>query len=852
SVFKNHFGGGKNIVPILMSVFFSFYLFLFLFCFVFFFFLRNHFCSTDVPKVQIGKIIFHCFFSFVFVLLLLFCCCCVCFCPRGHTSFCLIDVPQDIRNKQRFFVCTVSFTLIFVAQTRSAYLREKVAIIVLHFYYLIRFCCLLGFLVQKSIFSFFFSRSLSHGLEESVVEKLPFFFFCLKKKLCLKFLASGTNTQKSKNEMTSVSFEQRQCFDKSWILQLNQPEQVNHFICLICKQVANNPVEIYCDQHKDVDESLIAGETQFHNGCEYYKMKLTQRQINDLMVTCPRQFRQDSKTNTKTEEGQTSGDMTNMCNFKGKLKDLKDHLDNSCYLKLEDCWFKSFECNHSCLQNELESHLSSMMKYHFDLVVKKAESFKEIIRQQHEEKKQLQLENEQLKEQIDLDKKTQHKEILKILNEKSILKLEILNLNSHQILLIEIENLKQEIKLKDQIISEKIKTLQAKNNHDEKEENQIYYEIASNPEEKHTFSFDLFSSLYELKTFDGHTKCVTSIDYSIFDDCNLLCSGSDDKTVRVWIGYSDHVSCVRFSKYHYYNDNVICSSSGKTIRFWNFKHNQQLQTFDGHTDSVSEIEFSPFNGGRYLCSGSNDKTIRLWDVKTSKTLHAFKGHEGLVSCVAISPLQSNSNSKNANNKSNSIGVIGGNGYTICSGSADDTIRIWDFETTKQLNVFKGHECWINSVKYGSNELGNIGGANTILSGSSDYSVRLWDIRSGKQIQDFRGHKDSVNVVEYSPFVVYNNGIGCSSNVICSGSRDNTIRFWDIRSNSDELNMIGCDDDYDSDSDNYNDIDGILCLKFLTSKKKINNNNSKKSDSSFSLYYGSFKGYISVWGQMNYF
>ncbi|ETO19097.1 WD-40 repeat protein [Reticulomyxa filosa] len=195
--------------------------------------------------------------------------------------------------------------------------------------------------------------------------------------------------------------------------------------------------------------------------------------------------------------------------------------------------------------------------------------------------------------------------------------------------------------------------------------------------------------------------------------------------------------------------------------------------------------------------------IRLWDVETSKSLHVFNGHEYAVCCVDISPLQSNNKNDNNNNKMNNIGVIGGNGYTICSGSWDNTIRIWDIETAKQLNVLKGHEDWISSVKYGSNEL-----LNTILSGSDDQSVRLWDIRSSKQIQVFNGHTNTVWSVEYSPFVI-KNSIG-NSNVICSGSYDNTIRFWDIRSNKNELHMIK---GYDKEDD------GILCLKFIVLKKK---------------------------------
>ncbi|ETO03496.1 hypothetical protein RFI_33911, partial [Reticulomyxa filosa] len=153
----------------------------------------------------------------------------------------------------------------------------------------------------------------------------------------------------------------------------------------------------------------------------------------------------------------------------------------------------------------------------------------------------------------------------------------------------------------------------------------------------------------------------------------------------------------------------------------------------------------------------------------------------------------------------------------------------------QLNVFKGHEYWISCVKYGSNELGNIGGANTILSGSHDKSVRLWDIRSGEQIQVFNGHTSSVYTVEYSPFVVDSIEVSGSSNVICSGSNDDTIRFWDIRSNKKELYVIKNDS-------------GIFCLKFLQLEKKVkkiyNNNNICCG---VNLCYGLSNGTICFWG-----
>ncbi|ETO32872.1 WD-40 repeat protein, partial [Reticulomyxa filosa] len=199
--------------------------------------------------------------------------------------------------------------------------------------------------------------------------------------------------------------------------------------------------------------------------------------------------------------------------------------------------------------------------------------------------------------------------------------------------------------------------------------------------------FETFRSSSKLiNTFIGHTDTVRSIDYSTFDGCQFTCSGSTDNTVRVWDvdnnkqiqsfnGHLGNVYCVKFSLYYYHNycQHVICSSSAdKTIRFWDFKHNKQLQKFNGHLNSFYGIEFSPFNGGRYLCFGSGDKFV--YGMLKHQNHYIFSMDMKII----------NNNNDN-NNKMNNIGVIGGNGYTICSGSDDKTIRIWDIETTKQFN-----------------------------------------------------------------------------------------------------------------------------------------------------------------------
>ncbi|ETO08356.1 hypothetical protein RFI_29033, partial [Reticulomyxa filosa] len=78
-----------------------------------------------------------------------------------------------------------------------------------------------------------------------------------------------------------------------------------------------------------------------------------------------------------------------------------------------------------------------------------------------------------------------------------------------------------------------------------------------------------------------------------------------------------------------------------------------------------------------------------------------------------------------------------------------------------------------------------------------------------------------------------NSIG-NSNVICSGSADNTIRFWDIRSNKNELYVIKGDKEEE---------DKILCLKFIILKKKEKTNGINYD---LNLCYGSHKGHIRIW------
>ena len=146
--------------------------------------------------------------------------------------------------------------------------------------------------------------------------------------------------------------------------------------------------------------------------------------------------------------------------------------------------------------------------------------------------------------------------------------------------------------------------------------------------------------------------------------------------------------------------------------------------------------------GRHVISGSADETIRIWDAETGAEVG--KPLNGHTAQVM------------------SV-AYSPNGRHIISGSADRTIRIWDAKTgTAVGKPLEGHEHSVMSVAYSPN-------GEHIISGSDDCTIRIWDANTGDAIgEPLKGHAREVLSVAYSPDGRY----------IVSGSYDNTIHVWE--------------------------------------------------------------------------
>jgi serine/threonine protein kinase len=143
--------------------------------------------------------------------------------------------------------------------------------------------------------------------------------------------------------------------------------------------------------------------------------------------------------------------------------------------------------------------------------------------------------------------------------------------------------------------------------------------------------------------------------------------------------------------------------------------------------------------GRYLLSGSWDQTVRLWEVASGKEVRSFVTHESGIHCITFSA----------------------DGCLALSGNWDNTLRLWDVRTGLERLCLTGHTGMVGAVAISPDD-------RRAASAGWDHTVRMWDLETGKELHRFLGHTNEVTSVAFSP----------DGRRLLSCGHDGTVHLWD--------------------------------------------------------------------------
>jgi WD40 repeat protein len=192
---------------------------------------------------------------------------------------------------------------------------------------------------------------------------------------------------------------------------------------------------------------------------------------------------------------------------------------------------------------------------------------------------------------------------------------------------------------------------------------------------------------------------------------------------------------------------LVTAGASQTVQVWDAQTGRAVGTLGAHDRIIRGLVFS--RDGRHLASAGSDGTVKLWDWDATRlgeprearrTIRARAPQVGFN--LGFSP----------------------DGWRLVAGGEGNTVKIWDVRTGRELHTLSGHRGDVWAAAFSPDP-----GGRWVASAGEDSTVKVWDSHTGTLVRSFRGHTGLVTSVTFSP----------DGRHLVSGSRDQTVRVWDV-------------------------------------------------------------------------
>jgi WD40 repeat protein len=190
---------------------------------------------------------------------------------------------------------------------------------------------------------------------------------------------------------------------------------------------------------------------------------------------------------------------------------------------------------------------------------------------------------------------------------------------------------------------------------------------------------------------------------------------------------------------------VISASADRALKIWDTESGREIRTLAGHARAVEAVAVA--SNGRWAVSGSSDHTIKVWDLDNGREIRTITGHTSEVMSVSITA----------------------DGQRLVSGGIRREVRVWSMEDGQSIYSRRAKSGYLNAVAATPD------GRFAVLGVYDETEDKDWpvifDIEAGQEVGQLRGHEAAVESV-----LVIQEG-----RQVLTGSRDTTVRLWDLAS-----------------------------------------------------------------------